>query len=269
MNAPEPFFFGRADDALFGLHYAPERTPPRAVGVLLCYPMGHEYIVVHRAYRQLSMRLAEQGFHVMRFDYHACGNSSGECEDGTPERWTRDIATAIGELRARARCRTVTLVGCRLGATMCAMLGADRGDIEHMVLWDPVVNGATHVAELSDRHEDMLRRTQVASGPASQTTAVRELLGFAISDTALAQIEMLDLLAITDAPASQVLLMESRPPETTEAALRERLAALGVECHVERIAQPNAWTWIEDPGTVLVPNQLVSSIARWISETRQ
>ncbi|MEO6526701.1 MAG: alpha/beta hydrolase [Gemmatimonadaceae bacterium] len=268
MIAPEAFFFGRADDALFGLHYAPERTPHREAGVLLSYPMGHEYIVVHRAYRQLSMRLAEQGFHVMRFDYHACGNSSGQCEEGTPDRWTRDIATAIGELRARARCRKITLIGCRLGATLCAMLGAERGDIEHMVLWDPVVNGAAHIAEISDRHDDMLRRTQVAAGATSGTATVRELLGFAVSEAALRQIETIDLLAISEAPAKHVLLVESRTPETT-ATLRERLDALGSACEMQRFPQPSAWSWIEDPGTVLVPSQLVGSIARWVSEAHQ
>ena len=267
MTAPEPFFFGRADDALFGLHYSPEHAPHRETGVLLCYPMGHEYIVVHRAYRQLSMRLAEHGFHVMRFDYHACGNSSGECEDGTPDRWQRDIATAIGELRARARCRKICLIGCRLGATLCAMLGADRGDIEHMVLWDPVVDGAEHIAEISNRHDDMLRRAQVASGARSDT-AVRELLGFAISDVALRQLETIDLLAISEAPATHVYLVETRSSHTAS-ALRERFGALGSECVSELIPQPNAWTWIEDPGTVLVPSQLVGSIVRWVSEAHQ
>ena len=268
MIAPQAFFFGRADDALFGLHYTPEHTPPRDEGVLLCYPMGHEYIVVHRAFRQLSIRLAEQGFHVMRFDYHACGNSSGECQDGTPDRWTREITTAIGELRARARCRAIRLVGCRLGATLCAMLGAERGDIEHMVLWDPVVSGASHIAEISDRHSDMLRRTQVAAASPRNTSTVRELLGFAVSDAALQQIEHIDLLAIAEAPAKSVLLVDSGAAQTTT-TLRARLAALGAECETERYPQPNAWSWIEDPGTVLVPNQLIGSIVRWMSEAQQ
>lgn len=268
MTAPVPFFFGRAGDALYGLHYAPERTTHRDVGVLLCYPMGHEYVVVHRAYRHLSMRLAERGFHVMRFDYHATGDSSGECDEGTPDRWTRDIATAIGELRARARCRKITLVGCRLGATLCAVLGAERGDIEHLVLWDPVVNGAEHIAEISDRHTDMLRRTQVVAGPRSAAVAERELLGFAISEVAIEQVGAIDLLTLSEPPAAHVLLIESRTAEATT-LLRERLGALGSACERELVPQPTAWTWIEDPGTVLVPNQLVGSIVRWVSEAHE
>ena len=31
----------------------------RAVGVVLCYPQGHEYITAHAAYRQLARRLSE------------------------------------------------------------------------------------------------------------------------------------------------------------------------------------------------------------------
>lgn len=80
----EPFYFGTPDEPLFGIYHPPVSEPVRDVGVLLCYPIGHEYIVSHRFYRQLSIRLAEAGFHVLRFDYYASGDSGGECELGSP-----------------------------------------------------------------------------------------------------------------------------------------------------------------------------------------
>lgn len=261
----EPFYFGTSSEPLFGLHYSPTSEPLREVGILLCYPIGHEYIGAHRAYRQLSIRLAEAGFHVVRFDYYASGDSSGECEQGGPSRWIRDISTAIGELRSRARCRKVCLVGCRLGATLSALVGADRGDIEHMVLWDPVENGVEHVREISRRHQDMLRRTHVVPCPGPARTGTREFLGFSISDTTLREIEAIDLLALSAPPAQHVLVIESHPNDTT-VRLREHLTSLGARVTHQRFAVPHAWTWIEDPSTILVPQQILGAAVTWISQ---
>lgn len=262
---PDPFYFGAPDEPLFGLHYAPRSPRALDVGILLCYPVGHEYIVAHRAYRQLSIRLAEAGFHVIRFDYYASGDSAGECEHGSPQRWMRDIGATIGELRSRTRCDRVCLVGCRLGATFGALVGAERGDVEHAVLWDPVVNGGEHVREISRRHQDMLRQTHVKAPPSPGNAGTQELLGIAVSEATLREIAAIDLLSISRQPAQQILLIESRRDDTT-GPLRQRLTNLGSRITYERIAVPHAWNWIEDPSTILVPHRILTSVITWITQ---
>jgi alpha/beta superfamily hydrolase len=259
----EPFFFGRAS-SLFGLHYQPTAGRLRDVAVLLCYPLGHEYIVAHRAYRQLSMLLAGAGMHVMRFDYYGCGDSTGECEAGTPRRWMSDVSTAIDELRARADCSEICLVGCRLGATLCTIAAADRADIEHMVLWDPVVNGSDHVNEIVRRHRDMLKRTHVRSDRTRQPGEPQELLGIACGTAALREIEALDLLTLRNRPASRVLVIDSHRADTT-GRLRERLEHRGATVTHHRIPVARAWTWIEDGASVLVPHQILTAAQSWIA----
>src|SRR5262249_15774866 len=44
-----PFFFGSRGGRLFGCHHLPSSTPKRN-GVILCYPIGHEYELAHRAF---------------------------------------------------------------------------------------------------------------------------------------------------------------------------------------------------------------------------
>jgi uncharacterized protein len=261
--AMEPFYFGHRDAALFGLYHAPARGTAERSGVVLCAPFGHEFIVAHRAYRELALRLAAAGFHVLRFDYHATGDSAGACDAGAPGRWVDDIASAIGELRLRmGRCSIVALVGARLGATLTTLVAAERGDIARLVLWDPVINGRTHLVELGRRQEAMLRRTHVT--PATSPSHTREFLGFALAESACREVEALDLLAIVEPPAREVLVVRSTGDHGVEALVRRlRTLGCGVECAHEPVAR--AWTWIEDGAAILVPVNVVTRIASWIA----
>ena len=80
-----PFFFGSSERPLYGVHHPPRERGPRESGVVLCYPMGQEYMRSHRAFRQLANLLTRKGHHVFRFDYFATGDSSGASGEGTFE----------------------------------------------------------------------------------------------------------------------------------------------------------------------------------------
>jgi len=259
----EPFYFGARDAPLFGIYHPPAPLVRREAAVLLCHPIGHDYIVCHRAFRQLSMRLSEAGFPVLRFDYSSTGDSSGACEDGNPREWLRDISTAIGELRLRSGCARLCLIGCRLGATLSAMVGAERGDIRHMVLWDAVSSGKAYIAEITRRQEDMLARTHVSPPVNHESVGVREFLGFAMAEATLREIEAIDLLAMRQQPASHMLFVDSDVTDTT-APLRQHMRALDTEATHRHVPIRNAWTWTEDASTVLVPHQILQTVVSWV-----
>ena len=136
----KPFYFGSQEKPLFGCYHAPQAGPTRDCGVVLCHSMGNEYIRFHRAYRQLAIHLSNVGFPVLRFDFYGCGDSSSGCEQGQLRQWLTDISTAIDEIRRRCGLTKICLVGLRLGGSLAMLAGAARGDINGMVLWDPVVN---------------------------------------------------------------------------------------------------------------------------------
>ena len=124
MNAPRPvlpFYFGLPDKPLFGCYHEPRFGNSRKCAVVVCQPVGHEYIYSHRALRQLAVRLSDSGFPVLRFDYYGCGDSHGNAEDGEVCQWLEDIANAISEVRYRARVARVCLVGLRIGASLAMM----------------------------------------------------------------------------------------------------------------------------------------------------
>ncbi len=81
----------------------------RTCAVVLCYPIGQEYIRSHRAIYQLAVRLSQAGFHVLRFDYFGCGDSEGDFEEGSLAQWTSDIHSAIAEIQERSGLTSICL----------------------------------------------------------------------------------------------------------------------------------------------------------------
>jgi pimeloyl-ACP methyl ester carboxylesterase len=144
----KPFYFGSATKPLLGIYHPPHGVGCLTRGVVLCYPMGAEYMRAHRAFRHLTRLLSRRGIHVIRFDYFGTGDSAGRGDEATVEQWLEDTGLAIDELKATTGIAAVSLVGLRFGGTLAAIVSARRRDIDRIVLWDPVVHGATHVARL-------------------------------------------------------------------------------------------------------------------------
>lgn len=144
-DACELFHFGH-EQSLFGvLHGAAAGRVERAV--LVCAPLGHEYLRAHFVLQRLARRLAAQGTPVLRFDYYGCCDSLGESVDATCSRWQSDIVAAYEALVERTGAQQVVGVGVRLGATLLASV-APRLSLSGLALWDPVQRGDEHLAEL-------------------------------------------------------------------------------------------------------------------------
>jgi hypothetical protein len=183
------FTFGPPQRRLFGLYHAPAAERAPAAAVLLCYPFGHEALRVHRFYRLLAERLARQGVAVLRFDYHATGDSDGADEDGEMVGWAGDIREAHRELVHRSGVQQVSWFGARLGASL-ALMAAPQAvpPVRKLVLWDALFDGPAYLEELRRAHVDELElahnipdagwRRALARDPMAFSG---ECLGFAIS----------------------------------------------------------------------------------------
>jgi exosortase A-associated hydrolase 2 len=262
QGAIEPFYFGPTGKPLFGCYHVPQPGASRDCGVVLCYPMGREYIQFHRAFRQLAERLSNVGFPVLRFDFYGCGDSDGDCAQGQLHQWRADLAVAIDEVRRRTHVAKVCPVGLRLGATLAMMVAGERGDIDRMVLWDPVISGKAYVEELTSLHQTMLRTAQVKQKRHSMATESVEILGFAMADALLTELRSIDLLAIRQEPSPNVLLIESHAA-VGQGQLKEHLKSLAVHLDYQHLPQPRLWVWTE---AFLVPHQILQSVVAWIAK---
>jgi hypothetical protein len=196
-DACELFHFG-PNQSLFGvLHGPPSKPVERAV--LVCAPLGHEYLRAHFVLQRLARRLAAQGTPVLRFDYYGCCDSLGESVDATCTGWQGDIVAAFDALVQRTGAQHVVGVGVRLGATLLASVASEL-ELRALVLWDPVERGDEYLAALRHAHRAgkpsalPLGRWQSSLGLSRK----EELLGATYSRALLRELSKLTLPSASD-----------------------------------------------------------------------
>lgn len=266
MNPAErivPFYFGPTDKRLFGCCHEPTQEKRRKCTVVVCQPIGHEYVNSHRALRQLSSRLCSAGFPVLRFDYYGCGDSSGSTEEGRIPQWLRDISTAISEARRRTGAVQVCLAGLRVGAALAMMSAAEQTGAESLVLWDPVVNGKSYLDGLLRLQKEMLRFRPKPSSTERPLDYV-DVLGFPLSRFLQAELKNVCPPVIGGTLARNVLVIET-DRTTHEACLQEHAGLLGSCFEYRHFDAPQIWLPTLD-GSLVVPSQILHSIVSWISQ---
>ena len=258
-----PLYFGNSERPLYGVYHPPRVRDGRSQGIVLCYPVGQEYMRAHRAFRQLAILLSKSGFPVLRFDYFATGDSGGASEEGTFEQWMSDVGTAIDELKDNAGVERVALVGLRLGAALAARVQTTRKDVSSVVLWDPVVIGASYLSEL------------IATTEAEETArAVRTnadiigINGFAWTRALRHSLDGVTSEAYPAEPNSRVALLVSAERDDYT-RLRERYAGSQANFTYRCIPSPGDWAYIDAYGSALLPQDIIQGIVAHLNQESQ
>ena len=144
------------------------------------------------------------------------------------------------------------------------MVGAGRGDIDGMVLWDPVVHGKAYLEELTALHKGMLGYAHVQSKRSSTNKQYTEILGFPLPNFMVSDIENIDLLAIQQKPANIILTIESNE-KAHQVQLSEHLQGIGANVEYKPMPSPELWVW-EEAFNVRVPHQILQLVVSWLSE---
>jgi uncharacterized protein len=196
-------YFDANGRSLLAAMHLPSRLRPRSAAVLLCNPFGEEAVRAHRAYRMLARKLEEAGYATMRFDYAGTGDSSGDIGEFGVADWLQDIAAAAAELRRESGVPRVVVVGLRFGATLAACAQREHLRAAHLLLWDPVVDGARYLRELGDAHRAYMAaergRAYVAPDPEAPPS---ESLGTPLSARLRAELQAIDLPSALNATIS-------------------------------------------------------------------
>ncbi len=242
------YFFGDSAEPLFGVYSSPAVRTLRNRAVLLCPPIGWEYMRTHWTMRRIARLLAADGFHVLRFDYHGTGDSSGSRSEATFERWLSDVSVAAGELGEASGVDTISVVGVRLGATLAA-LAVERGlKVDRLVMWDPVVEGSEYLAALERMHRQMIAESNRRVTPAMVGD---ELLGFPYPPHRRRSLEPIDLTQLGwPAVPTVIVTSESRPEY-------DRLArAIGPGVRHDLVDDRTAWDELASSLGSLLPAKL-------------
>ena len=136
-------------------------------------------------FRVLSDRLAREGCDILRFDYHGTGDSPGDEEQQSLTAWVEDTLAAHEQLTPPSGTPTHWF-GMGLGATLAlgaALRAASPPD--HLVLWEPVLNGAAYLRTLIEAHRAELSREfglpwprLLRMGKAAEPQVPGDVLGF-------------------------------------------------------------------------------------------
>lgn len=89
--------------------------------------------------------LCAGGWTVLRPDLLGCGDSEGDLTDATWEAWVDDLADSCRWLREHepaAANAPLVLWGLRMGALLAQEVAIRLGDVDRLLLWQPVTNGA-------------------------------------------------------------------------------------------------------------------------------
>jgi pimeloyl-ACP methyl ester carboxylesterase len=239
------FFFGSAAQPLFGLYGPPQSHEDQDHAVLLCAPIGHEYMRAHWGLRLLGDQLIQSGFHILRFDYSCMGDSWGTFERATVAQWVHDIKTALTELQDNAGVRQTSVIGVRLGATL-AFAATREVPLQHLVLCDPIFDGRAHLDELRALQKK-LRRTWPYAPQCQPGAEYEDLLGYRYPAALIEQVGGLRLDAAAAPPANQVHWVLS----TGDARYRQ------FPGDVQVVSETGSWDVVEDDlyaEPILMPN---------------
>jgi pimeloyl-ACP methyl ester carboxylesterase len=251
-----PVWLGHARTPAFGWWHGPADRRARA-GVLLCPPLGFDYLQSHPALRLLANELARQRFCVIRFDYNGMGDSAGGRAEARVSTWAATARSAIALLR-QSGLVDVCVVGMRFGALFAA-IAADRDlDVDQLVLWDPCATGRSFLAE-----ERALARL---SGPGGSTTfedGALDAPGIVYDAATMADIEQMSIGQCSRPLSRRMLVLERADRPRTATLDDEAFAREGV-AHLEAFDQADLMDRVA-PDQEL-PAKAIRHIVDWLSE---
>jgi len=251
----QPLLFGNPKAPLYGAYHPALAKHAAPIGVVLCAPLGHEYMRTHRALRQLAAMLAKAGHHVLRFDYRGTGDSAGEAAVLRLADWITDTADAIEELQDMAGLRTTALVGLRAGALIAAAAAAGPArSVAQLVCWDPVTRGATYLDELR----------AVADGPWDGGDIIGAG-GLALSAAMRSDLVALDAAACVPAATTRTLVIGSES-KAEYAELAQAWSAAGTTTDAVIVPCAGNWDDMDRIGAQLLPQAILRAITDHLSD---
>lgn len=261
------FLFGDSQKPLYGVYHPPKNSNSLSEkSVLLCPPIGHEYMRSHWAMCVLADKLSGSGFHCLRFDYHATGDSFGKSSEGNVSQWVEDIHTASEELTCLSGSRKTAITGLRFGATLAMSTISQGLPASDLVLWDPVISGESYLGEIQALHQQRMIHIKgyVSYLRYKRQLSKNELLGFPYSDDALSHIKQMNLMNIKIQNVEKIHMITSEKTKANTLLAeyletdRNKTNILGV------YDNPGNWSVYNEVGESLFANDIIHEIVAFL-----
>lgn len=162
LSRSDAFFLDTDSGKRYCLFHRPAIGVPCKGAVVHVHPFGEEMNKTRRPAALQARALASLGFAVLQMDLHGCGDSSGELRDATWDGWKNDLLRAKTWVENESG-KAASFWAVRLGALLALDLMQEIPDAQHLVLWQPVLNGGAYLTQLL--------RAQLASGMLGKSVA--------------------------------------------------------------------------------------------------
>ena len=253
----ESFFFGNIDRMLYGVFHAASPEHYRNRSVLLLYPVGQEYMRIHRAYRRLAYSLSDMGFDVLCFDYACTGDSYGDFEQASLNQWVDSAVIAYDELHAMSPEAKIDVIALRLGTVMARKLAQYR-KIQRLVLWEPSYSDNFYWQQLEYAIlEKNATRKNFVDGDVLYNN------GFAYGSSIKNSLQTGSWDNFPVSAVDEVLVVSARDAATFE-GFKQICGNMG-KVNVRIVAGPDDWMAADPFGGILLPEPSMTTIRKWFS----
>jgi len=234
-----PLLLGPSNRQVFAVYHPPAESAGRALTVI-CPPLFNEYMRTQLALRELAISLAEKGHHVIRFDYRGTGDSSGDLDEVIVSDWLADIGLTMRKGLELSGCDKVRLLAVRAAALLASKVArAFDEDVERVVLWDPVPDGARYLQGLRRLQTSLIER-DISRADAALSNSLREYAGYRLSEGMVDQFRALQASTYTDVDSSKLHVVTSSHDGFDTLPIRHEVApfACDWESELENMMMP-------------------------------
>lgn len=209
---------------LYSVLSLPAGPPPSRI-VLVCQPTFEEHGRAYPIIREAARWLCARGMGVLRFDYFATGDSSGDSHEFSMSSAVEDITFLARQLMEQFPSATIVPLGVRLGSrflldALAPQLRAKAPRLATPILWDPVLDAREHV--LSELRATIASAMIVyAASVASREEIIRETLEHGVCERGAYRLNQIDGYAVT-----QQLLRDVGMGTTDPWTFDERVAVI-------------------------------------------
>lgn len=254
VHPEQPFFFESEGQDLYGLLGVPASASNLREAVIFCAPAPHEVKKFHWAQKQMAQRLQTAGYHTLRFDYFATGDSSGDSRDYDLHHCRTNIQDAIRYLKASGLIRRVSLVATRLACPLALQAVAEER-VRKLILIDPVMDGAAYLKDAQSMQEAMLEEHLRVAPDYPRTALQGQLLGFPHHALLSWQHQTLKTFPSPIKAKAVTLITSQGAPDVSP--LFKHLSQELEETHVARVSDNLRWGCARSLQFQDFPNQLL------------
>ena len=147
----EIFYTGQDERRLLSIFHPGTTDNLHETAIIICHPLGHEYIRYYKTLSVLAKKLSAEGFSTLRFDYFGAGDSYGNEVDLTIDTARYDLEQMIAEVKDAMGVNRICLIGVRFGTLICSSVSQVPG-ICAVALWNPILSGKLYMEDLRKQH---------------------------------------------------------------------------------------------------------------------